>query len=183
MRIGILRIGTVEPYVLSRIKEGLSNIFPETKCTLIGDELPVLEEAFNENRRQYDSTIILHVVHSYAERKKIFNRILGVTEVDLFVPRLNFVFGEAECPGRVAIISLHRLRPEFYGEKPNLEVFVERCLKEAVHELGHTLGLRHCPNPFCVMHFSNSIFDTDTKQSLFCNKCYLKVNDLLKKLE
>jgi archaemetzincin len=85
------------------------------------------------------------------------------------------VFGEASFPGKAALISLFRLKPEFYGVKDDAEVFVQRSLKEAVHEVGHTLGLNHCPRSSCVMHFSNSIFDTDTKQSLFCDDCCLKV--------
>ncbi|HVP27089.1 MAG TPA: matrixin family metalloprotease, partial [Candidatus Bathyarchaeia archaeon] len=89
----------------------------------------------------------------------------------------NYVFGEAESPGKAALISLYRLKPEFYGKKPNTELFIERSTKEAVHEIGHTLGLNHCSNPFCVMYFSNSIFETDRKQSLFCNKCYLKIEN------
>jgi archaemetzincin len=92
------------------------------------------------------------------------------------------VFGEAECPGKAALISLWRLRPEYYGSSPKIELFVERGTKEALHELGHTLGLRHCSNPFCVMYFSNSIFETDRKQSLFCNKCFLKVEKALENL-
>jgi archaemetzincin len=87
---------------------------------------------------------------------------------------LNYVFGEAYAPGRVALISLWRLKPEFYGENAGSAVFMLRMLKEAVHELGHTLGLQHCPRGLCVMHFSNSIFDTDRKQSLFCGQCYLQ---------
>lgn len=182
MKIGMLRIGKVDSHVISRIQENLNMAFPKSRCTLIPETLPVPEEAFNRTRRQYSSDILLSKIHYYAEKEKGLDRVLGIVDVDLFVPDLNFVFGEAECPGKAALISLCRLRPEFYGAPSNMELFVERSTKEAVHELGHTLGLSHCPNPFCVMYFSNSIFETDRKQSLFCNKCYLKVEKIVSKL-
>jgi len=149
-------------------------ILPKTTCTVISETLPIPEQSFNRARQQYRSDSILRKVSSYAEKEKVLDRVLGIIDVDIFVLELNFVFGEAECPGKAALISLWRLRPEYYGKAPNVELFVERSTKEAVHELGHTLGLKHCSNPFCVMYFSNSIFETDRKQSLFCNKCYLK---------
>jgi len=182
MKIGILRIGQIESHVVSRVQEDLNTIFPRTACVLIAETLPIPEEAFNKTRKQYNSSIVLSKVQSYAEEKKSFNRVLGIMDADAFVPNLNFVFGEAECPGKAALISLWRLRPEFYGKASNAELFVERSIKEAVHEIGHTLGLKHCPNPFCVMFFSNSIFETDRKQSLFCSKCYLKVDKIANRL-
>jgi len=174
MKIGILRVGQVDSHVINRIQENLNMIFTKTTCALISETMPIPSEAFNNARQQYRSDIILSRVHSYAEKDKALDRVLGTVNVDIFVPELNFVFGEAECPGKATLISLWRLRPEFYGKAPNMELFLERITKEAVHELGHSLGLRHCSNPFCVMYFSNSIFETDRKQSLFCTKCYLK---------
>ena len=174
MKIGIARAGPVDSGVISRIQENLDTILADTKTTLIADTLPIPKEAYAKTRQQYRSDIILAAIHNLAETHNSFDRVLGIVDVDLFVPRLNFVFGEAEYPGKAAVVSLWRLRPEFYGKAENNELLVERGTKEAVHELGHTLGLKHCANPFCVMYFSNSIFETDRKQSLFCNKCYLK---------
>ncbi|MEM3577939.1 MAG: archaemetzincin family Zn-dependent metalloprotease [Candidatus Bathyarchaeia archaeon] len=175
MKIGILRVGEVDSEVVDRVIENLRIAFPKSKCTLIREILSVPSEAYDKVRGQHRSDIILRQIRTHVEKVKVFDRVLGMTSVDLFVPELNFVFGEAECPGRAALISLFRLKPEFYGEKPNVALLVERATKEAVHELGHTFGLAHCSNPFCVMYFSNSIFETDRKQSLFCNKCQMKI--------
>jgi len=98
-----------------------------------------------------------------------FEKILGIVDHDLYVPELNFVFGEASP--RVADISLTRLRQDFYNLSQDQSLFYKRALTEAVHELGHTYGLGHCEDPRCVMFFSNSLIDTDRKGSEFCPKC------------
>jgi len=152
------------------IGKQLSEIFPKTVCVILDDEMPMPEDAYDSRRNQFHSSLILAKIHQHSE-KVVADRVLGVTDADLYVPHLNFVFGEAECPGRTAIISLHRLKPEFYGHPSNRTLFVERSVKEAVHEVGHTFGLRHCYDPLCVMLFSNSILDTDRKKSTFCEKC------------
>lgn len=173
MKIGVLRIGQVDSDTAKRIQESISTILTQTTCTIIDEGIPLPEKAFDETRKQHRSDVILTKVRSYAG-KSCFDRVLGVVDVDVYAPKLNFVFGQADYDGRAALISLWRLRPDYYGDLPNEQLFHERSVKEAVHELGHTLGLEHCSNVFCVMHFSTSIYDTDVKHSLFCRKCSVK---------
>lgn len=145
----------------------------ETFSASVGFEsrVPLPADAYNRHRKQYFSNTVLDVLNSRV-RVPENSRVLGVTNEDLYVPELNFVFGQADVYAGVAIISLARLRPEFYGEPPDEPLFHERAITEAVHEVGHTGGLiDHCPNSKCVMHFSNSLADTDTKGHRFCIKC------------
>ncbi|MBM4401501.1 MAG: hypothetical protein FJ045_06085, partial [Crenarchaeota archaeon] len=93
----------------------------------------------------------------------------------LYASGLNFIFGQADTITGVALISLYRLRQEFYGLPSNEALFVDRATKETIHELGHTFGLGHCQNSRCVMHFSNSLADTDWKGVAFCSQCRPKL--------
>ena len=110
------------------------------------------------------------LAREYARRTNT-DKTLAITHADLFVPQLNFVFGEAESPGKVAAVSLARLRPEFYGSSADDSLFLARAAKEAIHETGHTFGLAHCSDPSCVMSFSNSIREVDHKRPEFCAQC------------
>ena len=123
----------------------------------------------NEARGQYLSTSILRILSMQKEPSE--DVLLAVADVDLYVNSLNFVFGEADPTNRAAVISVIRLRQSFYGLRNNSKLFLKRTGKEAIHELGHVLGLRHCLNPRCVMFFSNSLADTDRKEDDFCKKC------------
>ena len=100
-------------------------------------------------------------------------KVLAICDFDAYSDELNFVFGQAQLGGRVAAVYLSRLRDELYvcrSDKKN-NLFQQRVIKEAVHELGHAFGLRHCQITKCVMHFSNSLSDTDFKDDRFCERC------------
>jgi len=130
-----------------------------------------LAQAYNPERKQYHSSKLLASLGK-AEREE---KVVGVADVDLYVPRLNFVFGEADVLSGTAIVSLCRLRQDYYGLAPDEALFLERATKEIVHEVGHTFGLEHCSNNRCVMHFSNSLADTDLKEAHFCRMCHPKI--------
>jgi archaemetzincin len=166
MEILIQPVGNVENIVLLMLEKSLEEIFG-INCSISKDIMEIPEKSYDPSRNQYYSTQILSFMMNILKIGS--NHVIGVTEVDLYVPQLNFVFGEAECPGNFAIISLHRLK------SPNNELFLNRTLKEAVHELGHTFGLSHCGNHLCVMHFSNSIVETDIKSTEFCRDCLSKL--------
>jgi archaemetzincin len=126
--------------------------------------------AFEPARGQFHSTVILRQLAATAVGPEEV-RVLGVTEMDLFVPVLTFVFGEAQLDGPCALVSLHRLREEFYGLPGNAELLRERAVKEAVHELGHTFGLRHCRDWSCVMASTHAVERLDLKAADFCAAC------------
>jgi archaemetzincin len=126
--------------------------------------------SYSPERGQYYATRILQQLLP-GVRDARSERLLGVTDVDLFVPVLSFVFGEAQLSGAVALISAHRLQQEFYGAPANPQLASERLLKEALHELGHTFGLRHCADWNCVMSASHSIERVDVRSAWYCSQC------------
>lgn len=173
MKIGVLAVGSIVPDVLVAAAQGLSEVFPDTSSKVTEDSLDVPEQAFDKKRGQYHSTTILNHIRTYSEQHPEFDRILGIIDADIYASELNYVFGEAYISAKAGLISLWRLKPEFYKEEPDKRELQLRIQKEAIHELGHTLGLPHCPRSYCAMHFSNSIYEVDKKQSLFCDQCYL----------
>ena len=142
----------------------------------IAGRIALPRDSWNRDRGQHLTSLLLTEL---SPLPRSGDRALGVVDVDIFAPGLNFVFGQADISGKRALISLKRLRQEFYGLYRDEDLFLQRALKEAVHELGHTYGLGHCPDPSCVMHFSNSLPDTDLKGRNFCSFCQEKVNQRL----
>ncbi len=125
--------------------------------------------AFHPERQQYHSSEILQAMQGYLDRHTW--RLLGVTDSDLYIPILTFVFGEAQIGGPCALVSTHRLRQEFYGLPRDEGVLRQRLVKEAVHEVGHTLHLTHCDDYRCAMAPSHAVEWIDIKEASFCQMC------------
>lgn len=160
-----------------RLIRQLLNIFRRIVTTINLYDAIMLEQGttvnsclFNKSRNQWNSKYILE----WISRKALPNsdtKILAICNFDAYSNGLNFVFGEAQMGGRIGAIYLSRLRQEFYGHMSDLDLFQQRITKETVHELGHLFRLAHCERINCVMHFSNSLRDTDFKGYNLCDKC------------
>jgi len=165
--IYVCPLGAVDGDILDCVAESLAT---GTKGTV--KVLPAMGDpsyAYDENRRQYNSKRVLKRLSASCPRETF--KIVGVTQVDLYVPILTFVFGAAQISGRCAVISTRRLDPRYYREPENRGLLLERVKKTAVHELGHSMGLIHCRDRRCVMFSSTRIEDTDFKKPQFCHTC------------
>lgn len=128
------------------------------------------EDAYDASRGQHNSRLLLARLLEDVPASGTA-RVLGVTGVDLFIPVLTFVFGEAQLDGPAAVVSTHRLDNERYGLPPDPELLYRRLVKESVHELGHTYRLLHCRQPGCVMNASRHVDEIDLKTESFCGRC------------
>lgn len=137
-------------------------------CHIDGEPLDITF-SYDEMRRQAWSTPVL--VRLAARPRPPGAVLVGVTTLDLFVPVFTFVFGEAQVAGPAAVVSTHRLRDEFYGLPPNPPLLLARLMKELLHELGHTQGLRHCDDWRCVMSSAHTVERIDVRQAAFCPGC------------
>lgn len=157
MKVALLPLGEVAGDVLDPLAASLRGT--GIACVARGAAaLP--SDAFVPAKGQWDAERVLRGLPRSPPET-----VLAITEADLFVEGLNFVFGLADTPGGAALVSVARLRSR------DRAVAQRRLLKEVVHELGHTLGIAHCPDRACVMHFSSSLADTDAKGVTPCPKC------------
>jgi archaemetzincin len=165
--ISLVPLGSVPTDLLSWLAERLSAVF--NRPVTVDELIPLPAAGYDSRRRQYRGDVILTALQAVAS--PAVKRMLGMIDADCYAPSLNFIFGQAALDGQVAFIALPRLRPSFYGMAEDPPLFLQRVLTEAVHELGHTWGLTHCSDPHCVMHFSNTLHDTDVKGPAFCQRC------------
>lgn len=128
-----------------------------------------LEACFDSARRQYDAHRLLQAMEF--DLPSPYLKKAGLFRVDLFIPILTYIFGQAILNGSACIASLYRLRNEVYGMAKNDELLRERFSKVVIHELGHAFGLVHCYHPICVMRSSTYVEDIDQKSQHFCTSC------------
>lgn len=159
------------PGEIERLRDRLEALF-RTKVNISRFEFDY-RAFFNLARSQYSSSAIIERLEKDLSGDAC--KVLAVTGLDLYIPVLTFVFGEARLNGRCAVVSSYRLDNKFYGLPDNPALLSDRLIKEAIHELGHTFGLLHCHNPECVMKSSTYVEEIDFKSSRFCEKCLDKL--------
>jgi archaemetzincin len=165
--IDVVCIGEVEEHALASAEAVLAGVLPTATRRL--PALPRPAYALEPHRQQYNATLILRDL--VARRAATGSTLIGVTGCDLAIPMLTFLFGQAQLNGPNALVSLARLRQEFYGLPENAELLAARLAKEMLHELGHTAGLTHCPDPACPMSLSTTISEVDRKGTQYCGRC------------
>ena len=166
-KLHILPVGNPDAQLLEWLRQALAD-----KFRVPGEILtPPLDPAFavHAERQQFHSSEILGAMQRYLDKDTW--RLLAITERDLYIPILTFVFGEAQMSGTSAIVSYHRLTQQFYGLPADLDLLANRLLIECVHELGHTLQLTHCHEYRCAMSSSHAVEYIDIKDSGFCDDC------------
>lgn len=174
-KLGLLRIGKVElkilRYLQTELKVILQGIFDDIQ--IINKVCKIPKNSYDAATRKFLAPLFMFEIRNYAEERD-FDKILGITSVELLDDERESFFGQAEYgpEAKIAMISLYYLFPESYKKIKNL--LLERVLKETLHEIGHTLGLEHCINN-CVMIYSDEIISIDIKPAIFCEECREKI--------
>ncbi len=165
--ITIISIGHFEKQFLEKLSATVS---AEFDCLVhIAETYMDLSEYYDPARRQYNGEKLLKVIDSMHSPST--DKTIGLFNVDLFIPILTYIFGQAQLGGTTGIASVYRLSNERYGMKKDDALLLDRCKKEVIHELGHTFGLIHCHVPTCVMRSSTYVEDIDLKVTQLCITC------------
>lgn len=174
--VELLPIGSFDERLLLQLGSALAGAF-RVPCRTLDERLDP-QFAFHPERQQYHSSEILRAMQTHAQRGAW--RVLGITNVDLYIPILTFVFGEAQVGGPCAVISAHRLSQDFYGLPSDPALLRDRLIKEAVHELGHTLELTHCEDYSCAMAPSHAVEWIDLKEAYLCADCQSQMTEVVR---
>ncbi len=165
--VHLLPVGKVELSLLHDLRAAIPRSL-HVACEILPYQLDPTP-SYHRERQQYHSSELLQRMQPLVRPQDW--RFLAIADVDLYIPILKYVFGEAQMGGPCAVVSLHRLRQEFYGLDRDDALLRQRLLKESVHELGHTLDLRHCQDYSCVMASSHSVEWIDLRDSTLCDSC------------
>ena len=163
----LVPIGNVPGKALDWIESAAAEWFPLPIRRL--PPMPIPNGAYDAKRAQYQSVEFMKMLAQVAAGNS--SRVLGVTDVDLAIPMLSFLFGQAQFDGPVAVVSLCRLHQAFYGLPEQENLLRERTVKEVLHELGHTFGLVHCSESSCAMSLATHIELVDAKAEQYCAAC------------
>jgi archaemetzincin len=172
--VRLLPVGEVDIALLHDVRVKLRRCLPVT-CEILDSVLDPVP-TYHPERQQYHSSEIIQRMQAVAAKlQKEDSRLLAITDVDLYIPILKYVFGEAQMGGPCAVVSYHRLRQEFYGLDRDDALLSQRLLKECVHELGHTFNLVHCQDYRCAMASSHAVEWIDLREARLCNSCQSQV--------
>jgi archaemetzincin len=171
--VHLLPVGKVDVSHLQALRVMIPRCL-HVDCEILQIELDPAP-TYHAERQQYSSSEILRRMQAFVRPQDW--RLLGITRVDLYIPILKYVFGEAQMGGPCAVVSSYRLTQEFYGLDRDDDLLSERLLKESVHELGHTLDLRHCQDYRCAMASAHAVEWIDIREKSLCNSCRSQVEE------
>lgn len=174
--IALISFGQFDQSFLEQIAESVTNeyLFP----VKIRDGHIDLSEFYDATRGQYNGNKLLKAVDQMFSGE--YYKTFGLFNVDLYIPILTYIFGQAFLNGATGIASLYRFNNERYGIRMDEDIIFDRFRKTVIHELGHTFGLVHCYIPDCVMRSSTYVEDVDQKSRHLCTKCRNDYENLLK---
>lgn len=168
--VHLLPVGTIDSALLEDLRAALPRSL-HVSCEILPFRLDA-NPSYHAERQQFHSSELLQRAQRLVRPRDW--RFLAIADVDLYIPILKYVFGEAQIGGPCALVSTFRLRQEFYGLEPDDALLRNRLLKESVHELGHTLDLHHCEDYTCAMASSHSVEWIDLRETNWCEACHTK---------
>lgn len=167
LHIALQPLGSVSTKIQSVVKQRLQKVYFATVTILPTKPLPKV--AFYPPRSRYRADWLLPIL---AKNQK-FDKIIGIASVDISTakpPNGDWgIFGLGTIAGRSCVISDYRLH------KKGPISTTERLCRVAIHEIGHTLGLDHCPTPKCTMSDAKGAMKTVDEETGFCSLCRKRV--------
>ena len=173
--IGVVPLGEVCELTVKSIAAHILGYFHLDALVLPPMQHPIY--AYNERRHQYDAGAIITAMESLPFPQ--CDKVIGVMDLDLFIPIFVHVLGEARQGGSAALVSIYRLKPSSSPSQDAQNLQMERAAKVALHELGHLYDLHHCMDRLCLMHFSGGLEDLDQTPLYLCRYCSLYLRDAL----